>query len=137
MPDLRQRAVIWSGAYTLGDEVYINDGVIVQSCEGAGENRQSGHYSLTARRIVTGVLDLSTRIDHQRHVVLARDDQGWRVDMCQGNYSSRHYVGEEAVVAAGSLVTQDVEAGTLVFGVPARAIRRFKSTSTGETPCSP
>lgn len=34
-------------------------------------------------------------------------------------------IGHDAVVAAGSVVTQDVEPRTLVAGVPARLIRRF------------
>ncbi len=33
-------------------------------------------------------------------------------------------IGDHAVVAAGSLVTKDVPAGTLVAGVPAKVIRR-------------
>jgi acetyltransferase-like isoleucine patch superfamily enzyme len=34
-------------------------------------------------------------------------------------------IGDDAVVAAGSVVTKDVPAGTLVAGVPARVVRRF------------
>jgi len=35
-------------------------------------------------------------------------------------------VGAGATVAAGSVVTKDVEAGVLVAGVPARFVRRLK-----------
>jgi 2,3,4,5-tetrahydropyridine-2-carboxylate N-succinyltransferase len=34
-------------------------------------------------------------------------------------------VGHDAVVAAGSVVTRDVEPRTLVAGVPAKMVRRF------------
>jgi acetyltransferase-like isoleucine patch superfamily enzyme len=35
-------------------------------------------------------------------------------------------VGEEAFVAAGALVTRDVEPRTLVMGVPAKAVRQVE-----------
>lgn len=35
-------------------------------------------------------------------------------------------IGENAVVAAGAVVTADVEAGTLVAGVPARPVKRLE-----------
>ncbi|MFN9782517.1 MAG: acyltransferase, partial [Sphingobacteriales bacterium] len=34
-------------------------------------------------------------------------------------------VGEDAIVAAGAVVHKDVEAGTIVGGVPAKLIRRI------------
>lgn len=34
-------------------------------------------------------------------------------------------IGEQSIVAAGSVVTRDVEAGILVGGVPAKMIRRI------------
>jgi acetyltransferase-like isoleucine patch superfamily enzyme len=34
-------------------------------------------------------------------------------------------IGEQSIVAAGSVVTKDVEAGVLVGGVPAKTIRRL------------
>jgi serine acetyltransferase len=40
-------------------------------------------------------------------------------------------IGDGAVVAAGAVVTKDVEAGAIVAGVPARVIRRRASFSHG------
>ena len=37
-------------------------------------------------------------------------------------------VGSQAVVAAGALITKDVQAGSVVGGVPARVIRTGPST---------
>jgi carbonic anhydrase/acetyltransferase-like protein (isoleucine patch superfamily) len=40
-------------------------------------------------------------------------------------------IGDGAVVAAGAVVTKDVEAGAIVAGIPARVIRRRASLSHG------
>jgi len=37
-------------------------------------------------------------------------------------------IGDGAVVAAGAVVNRDVEAGAVVAGVPARAIRKRDNT---------
>ena len=42
-------------------------------------------------------------------------------------------IGDHAVVAAGAVVTKDVEAGTLVGGIPAKFIKRLRRP---EEPCA-
>ena len=34
-------------------------------------------------------------------------------------------IGDDAIVAAGAVVTKDVEAGTVVAGVPAKVVKRI------------
>lgn len=41
-------------------------------------------------------------------------------------------IGDEAVIAAGSVVTRDVSPGTVVAGNPARVVRRFAQGEAGE-----
>jgi acetyltransferase-like isoleucine patch superfamily enzyme len=40
-------------------------------------------------------------------------------------------IGENAIVGAGSVVTKDVPANTIVAGNPARIVRRLEGTATG------
>lgn len=40
-------------------------------------------------------------------------------------------IGDEVIVGAGSVVTRDVESGTLVAGNPARIIKRVRTTRFG------
>lgn len=111
----------------LGNEVVINEGVVLQSCEGAGIRIGDRAVISYGAMVITGGLDLTGGINYDKHVAspVRIHDEAWigaRAIILPGVT-----VGRGAVVAAGSLVKDHVDAGTLVAGVPARRIRTLVS----------
>jgi acetyltransferase-like isoleucine patch superfamily enzyme len=109
------------GRLAIGDDVYINEGVIICAMLDVviGDHVKIGDYS--------------TIHDSDFHAV--SPDQGIRsaaVAIGRNAWLGRNVVilpgvtvGENAVVAAGAIVTADVAANTLVGGNPARVIREL------------
>ncbi len=86
---------------TIGDDVSISPGVIINT----------GGLDYTAPRGHRG---------HKKAPVVIKDG----VWICSGAVINPGVtIGEDAVVAAGAVVTKDVEARTVVAGVPARFIK--------------
>lgn len=111
---------------SLGKHVVVNQGVILQSCEGA-EIRIGDYVSLGyGVKLITGGYVLGDHgVDHGRHIgrPIVIEDCCWigAGAIILANVT----IGRGAVVAAGSVVTRDVQTSTIVAGVPARPIRSF------------
>lgn len=119
------RVLVFGHEYiSIGNEVVLNEGVILQSCEGA-EISIGHHVSLAyGAQVITGGYSITRQgVNHEEHIAqpIILEDSCW---IGAGAILLRGVtVGKAAVVAAGSVVTRDVEAGTIVAGVPARVIR--------------
>jgi|SRR3989339_82606 len=119
---------------SLGNNVTINDAVIIQSCEGAPieiGNRVNIAYGSV---IITGSRDfsISSRTNDQKHIsrpVIIEDDV---VVNARAIILPGIRIGSGSVVAAGSLVTQDIKSKTMVFGVPAKVIKIYDSEPKSE-----
>jgi len=113
---------------TLGDKVIINDGVIVQSCKGTEiviGNNVTLSYGV---KIITGGLILSEdgAMPQQHNAKpISIQDKVWiganAVILPGVN------IGIGSVVAAGSVVSRNVDSYTVVAGVPAKQIRQLSS----------
>jgi acetyltransferase-like isoleucine patch superfamily enzyme len=109
---------------SIGEDAYINEYVILQSCEGAEITIGSRVVLSYGVMILTGNLDHAALSNVHRHSVapVHIGDDVW--------IGSRSVVlpgvriMDGAIVAAGSVVTRDVEAGAVVGGAPARPLRR-------------
>lgn len=108
---------------TIGDGCSINQGVLIQSCE--GENIFIGNQVTLSYRcmILTGGLELSAKADEKSHTTkgITIEDDVWvgansiilpGVKLARG-----------CVVAAGSVVTKNVEKNTIVAGNPAKFLK--------------
>lgn len=105
---------------TLGKRVFINSGCKFQDQGGVviGDDCLIGHNVVVAT--LNHDLDPSRRADmHPAPVVVGRNV--WIGSNSMILPSVR--VGADAVVGAGSLVTKDVPAGSVVVGSPARVVR--------------
>jgi acetyltransferase-like isoleucine patch superfamily enzyme len=114
---------------SLGERVIVNDGVILQSCEGA-EIRIGDQVSLSygAKLITGGYVISEDGVDHKHHSAkrIVVEDSCW---VGSGAVLLAGVtVGRGAVVAAGSVVTRDVQPGTIVGGTPTKVIRVFQGT---------
>ena len=111
----------------IGDEVTINENVIIQASGNAkvvmgnGVSVSYGAIILTAsRKFENGVYIR----DHDNVDIVVKDCAwiGAAAVLLPGVI-----IGENAVVAAGSIVTKDVPDNTVVAGVPAKPIKKLES----------
>ena len=108
---------------SIGNKVILNEGVIVQSCNGASISIGNNVVLSYGAMVLTGGLDLSKGYvthEHSAAPVVIEESVwiGARSIILPGVT-----VGKGAVIAAGSTVTKDVPPGAIVGGVPARVIR--------------
>lgn len=105
---------------TLGSNVFINSGCKFQDQGGItiGEDSLIGHNAVLAT--LNHDLDPAHRADmHPAPIVIGRNVWiGANVTVLAGIT-----IGDNAVVAAASVVTKDVPANTVVVGSPARVVR--------------
>lgn len=108
---------------TLGRRVFINSGCSFQDQGGI----RIGDDSLIGHNVVLATLNHDISPDrrgdmHPGHIIIGRNVWiGANVTVLPGVT-----IGDNAVVAAASVVTKDVRAGTVVVGSPARVVRSVK-----------
>ena len=114
--------VMPGGRIEIGDNVFINYGTSIVS----SARIQIGNDCLIGTHVMVMDCDFH-RVEDKAWdtsgdpVVI--EDRVWLANRCIVLKGVR--VGHDAVVAAGSVVTQDVPPRTVVAGVPAKVVRRF------------
>jgi len=112
---------------TIGDYVIVNEGVVIQSCDGAIitiGNRVGLSYGAY---ILTGGLDIEHGVAPHKHVSapIVIEDGAWIG--AGAILLSGVTVGTGAVVAAGAVVTHDVAPYVVVVGASAKVHRTISS----------
>jgi acetyltransferase-like isoleucine patch superfamily enzyme len=111
-----------AGRLVIGDDVRINEGVII----GAEASVTIGDHARIADFAMIHDSDYHSiepgRAVRVRPVVIGRNVWLGRNVMVLPGVT----IGDNAVIAAGAVVTRDVAANTLAGGVPARVIRALK-----------
>lgn len=115
-------AVIMMGAIinigtSIGEETMIDMGVVVGGRAIIGKRCHIG-----AGAVIAGVIEPPSA-----HPVIIEDDVmiGANAVVIEGIH-----IGKGAVIGAGSIVTKDVEANSVVVGNPARVIKKLKDDTT-------
>ncbi len=110
---------------SLGNNVVVNNGVVLQACEGAIISIGSHVVLSYGAMIVTGGIDLKDRICRSRHKTAPVVVEDF-VSICsRAVILPGVTVGRGAIVAPGSLVTRDVPRNVMVSGVPARVVLKL------------
>jgi acetyltransferase-like isoleucine patch superfamily enzyme len=111
---------------SLGDRVTINEGVILQACNGATINIGSNVVFSYGVYVLTGGLDISRGVDYGEHIASPTVIENGAWVCARAIILPGVRIGKGSVVAAGAVVTHDVPPGVTVAGVPARIIRSNK-----------
>ena len=112
----------FGGNITVGEDVFINACCHFQDHGGVtlGDGCQIGHNVVFAT-LDHGIAPAERRTTVPAPIVLGRNVWvGSNATILRGVT-----IGDNAVVAAGAVVAKDVEANTIVGGVPARLLRRI------------
>ena len=122
------------GELRIGSNVFINSGtsICAQGLVSIGSNCAIGNYTLI---MDTDFHDVEDHSKWPKAAPVIIEDNVWlaaRVTVLKGVT-----IGQHAVVAAGAVVTRDVEPYTLVGGVPARLIRRLIPSAEKELARNP
>lgn len=109
----------------IGSGVTLNRGVLLQSCQGASIHIEDDVVLSYDALILTGgrkMIDSGITSDHEVAPVFIGKGAwiGARAVLLPGVN-----IGASSVVAAGSIVTKNVEGGWLVAGVPAKPVKKL------------
>lgn len=113
----------------LGSELFINAGCCFQDQGGIW----IGDRTLIGHQVVFATLNHDE--DHRQRGILHPSPIRVGCDVWIGSHATilgGVTIGDGAIIAAGAVVTKDVEARTLVAGVPAKPVRHLK---IGDTAC--
>ena len=106
-----------------GKNITVGEGVFINACCGMiiGDGCQIGHNVVFAT-LNHGLVPKDRQTTYPAPIVLGRNVWiGSNATILQGVT-----IGDNAVVGAGAVVTRDVEANTVVGGVPAKFIKRLR-----------
>lgn len=114
----------------IGDSVVVNECVVIQSCRGAGVTVGNLVTLSYGAKLITGGLVIG------RHGAVPGEYDARPITLAESVWIGAGAIvlpgvtiGKGAVIAAGSVVNRDVEALTVVGGVPAKVLRRIDAKS--------
>lgn len=109
---------------TVGRNVFINEGCCFQDQGGI----EIGDGCLLGHQVVIATINHDLAPEKRGNMVLAPVKLGKNVWVgAHATILSGVTVGDNAVIAAGAVVTKDVPANTVVGGVPAKIIKRIQT----------